>query len=76
MPNEKLRDDNSWDVENETYDEFKVRRSAGRSGMGQSNSKTRQAGRCDNTGDYKKKIVIAGNALIDEVEQREEENKT
>ena len=54
MPNEKLRDDNSWDVENETYDEFKVRRSAGRSGMGQSNSKTRQAGRCDNTGDYKK----------------------
>ena len=51
MPNEKLRDDNSWDVENETYDEFKVRRSAGRSGMGQSNSKTRQAGRCDNTGD-------------------------
>ena len=54
MPKEKSTGRAKWDAENETFQEFKQRRHAGWSGTGQPNSQTRQAGRCSNSGDYKK----------------------
>ena len=44
-----------WDAENETFAEYKVRRSAGQSGMGQSNSQKNMAGKCTVTGKIKTK---------------------
>jgi hypothetical protein len=39
--------------DNETYGEFKARKSAGRTGMGQPNSKKRMHGKCPNTNKLK-----------------------
>lgn len=43
-----------WEADKETFQEYKIRKHAGQSGIGQSNSQKRQSGRCKNTNEYKK----------------------
>ena len=43
-----------WEA-NETYAEFKAKKYAGRSGIGQPNSNKRMAGKCPNTNEVKTK---------------------
>ena len=44
-----------WEADKETYAEFKARKSAGRMGTGQPNSKRNSAGKCPNTNEIKTK---------------------
>tara|TARA_R100000808_G_C2136099_1_gene144433 strand:+ start:1227 stop:1757 length:531 start_codon:yes stop_codon:yes gene_type:complete len=46
---------NSWDAENETFAEWKQRKHAGWSGMGQPNSNKNMAGKCKNSNEIKTK---------------------
>tara|TARA_R100001594_G_scaffold60327_1_gene94261 strand:- start:16756 stop:17295 length:540 start_codon:yes stop_codon:yes gene_type:complete len=55
MPKEESTSRPTWDAENETFQEFKQRRHAGWSGMGQKNSEKRQAGKCPNSNEFKNK---------------------
>tara|TARA_Y100000361_G_scaffold151503_1_gene169049 strand:+ start:261 stop:809 length:549 start_codon:yes stop_codon:yes gene_type:complete len=46
---------NGWDPENESWDEFKARRFEGRAGTGQPNSQKNARGVCPETGEQKRK---------------------
>jgi len=49
------KNNNGWDPENESWDEFKARRFEGQMGIGQPNSQKNARGVCPNTGDQKRR---------------------